>query len=114
MNGTLFGSERSFLGNRSEQSEVSECLLNRCNLFWRARILVVGRAGCGEPEQLFAMCNPGTFGHKAMLAGVWAARSAERAFLVIVADSLTLGDQVGVSAARRQWLPMPASALGLA
>jgi hypothetical protein len=66
--GTLFGSERSFLGNRSEQSEVSECLLNRCNLFWRARILVVGRAGCGEPEQLFAMCNPGTFGHKAMLA----------------------------------------------
>ena len=62
------GSERSFLANRSEQSEVSECLLNRCNLFRWARIFVVGRAGCGESEQLFAMCNPGTLGHKAMLA----------------------------------------------
>jgi hypothetical protein len=66
--GTLFGSERSFLDNRSEQSEVSECLLYRCNLFRWARILAVARAGCGEPEQLFAMCNPGTLGHKAMLA----------------------------------------------
>jgi hypothetical protein len=63
-----FGAERFFLANRSEQSEVSECLLYRCNLFRWARILAVARAGCGEPEQLFAMCNPGTLGHKAMLA----------------------------------------------
>src|SRR6266851_4742657 len=58
----------TYNANRSEQSEVSECLLNRCNLFRWARIFVVGRAGCGESEQLFAMCNPGTLGHKAMLA----------------------------------------------
>jgi hypothetical protein len=62
------GSKRFFLANRSEQSEVPECLLNRRNLFLRARILIVGRARYGEPEQLFAMCDPGTLRHKSMLA----------------------------------------------
>ena len=56
------------LGHSSDHSEVSECLFDRCNSFRRARILALGRAGCGEPEQLLAMCNPGTLGHKAMLA----------------------------------------------
>jgi len=60
--------KRPFVANRSEQSEVPERLLNRCNLFRRARILVVGRPGCSETEQLLAMCDPGTLGHKAMLA----------------------------------------------
>jgi hypothetical protein len=60
--------KRPFVVNRSEQSEVPERLLNRCNLFRRARILVVGRPGCSETEQLVAMCDPGTLGHKAMLA----------------------------------------------
>ena len=58
----------SLLSYRSEQSEASECLLNCSNLFWRARILVGGRAGRSEAEQLFAVRKPSTFRHKAVLA----------------------------------------------
>ena len=61
-------SKTLFFCKRSEQSEVPECLLNCCDFFLRARILVVGRAWRSEPEQLFAMCNPGTLGHQAVLA----------------------------------------------
>jgi len=44
-------------------------LLDRRDLFGRARILVGWIGGRYEAKEFFAMRNPGTLGHKAMLAG---------------------------------------------
>ena len=52
----------------SEQPKPPERLLNRRDLFWRARILFGRGSGCGEAEQLLAVQQPYAFGHEAMLA----------------------------------------------
>src|SRR6266849_5664867 len=53
---------------RSKQSEPPECLLNRRDLFWRARILFGRSSGRGEAEQLLAVQQPCALGHEAVLA----------------------------------------------
>src|SRR6266850_7278353 len=52
----------------SEQPKPPERLLNRRDLFWRARILFGRGSGCGEAEQLLAVQQPYALGHEAMLA----------------------------------------------
>ena len=51
-----------------EQTKVPECLLYDRDLVFRARILTGRCVGRGEAERLFAMRNPGTLGHKAVVA----------------------------------------------
>jgi hypothetical protein len=57
-----------FRKNRSEHSEPPERLLDRRYLFRRARILYGCGSRCYEAELLFAVQNPGAFGHEAMLS----------------------------------------------
>ena len=52
----------------SEQPEPPECLLNRRDLFWRARILFGRGSGRGEAEHFFAMQQPCALGHETVLA----------------------------------------------
>jgi len=47
---------------------VSERLLDRCDLLGRAQILARSGTGCRQSEELFAVSDPGTFGHKAVPA----------------------------------------------
>jgi len=58
----------TFQPARSEQSKMSKSLLNRRDFFRWARILVGRCSGRRKAEQFFAMRNPGTLRHKAMLA----------------------------------------------
>jgi hypothetical protein len=51
----------------SEQPEVAEGLFNRRDLVWWAEILLGCIPWCGKAKLLFAVCNPGALGHKAVL-----------------------------------------------
>lgn len=53
--------------NRSENSEPSECLLNRRGLFCRAWILFGSGPRCYETKLLFAVQKPRTLGHETVL-----------------------------------------------
>ena len=57
---TVFGADPS------EQPEPPERLLDRRNLFWRARILFGCGSRCYEAELLFAVLKPRALGHKAV------------------------------------------------
>src|SRR2546425_10937328 len=52
----------------SKHAEPPECLLNRCDLLRRTRILFGRGSRCHETKELFAVQKPRALGHETVLA----------------------------------------------